>query len=260
MNAPITEFKDPQNAFEIAGVRVDAVTLDEVVSQIGRWIKDRERRYIVLIGAHGIVEAQESQTLRQIHSRADLATSDGVPITWFGRARGFKVEQVCASNLMPASFSAGVKDGHKHFFCGGKPGVAERLADRMSQTYPGLQVAGTCSPPFRTLTAKEKVQLVRRINSAGPDIVWIGLGCPKQEYFIGEFRPRLTASVMVGVGAGFDFLSGEKKRAQRWISSMGCEWLFRAMTEGKRLRLRYRRVVVKVLPLLAKQLISSNKR
>lgn len=256
----ISKLADSQSAFEIASVRVDAVTLDEVVAQIGQWIRHGERKYMVLVGAHGIVEAQKFEPLKQIYTRADLATADGVPITWFGRARGFKVEQVCASNLMPASFSAGIQEGHKHFFCGGKPGVAERLADRMSRAYPGIKVVGTCSPPFRTLTANEKQQLVSRINAAGPDILWVGLGCPKQEYFVGEFRPRLTASVMVGVGAGFDFLSGEKKRAHRWISSVGCEWLFRAMTEGERFRLRYRRVVVKLLPLLAKQLMPSNKR
>ena len=230
--------------FEVAGVKVDAVTLRETVDLIDQWIRERRREYVVLTGAHGVVEMQTDPELRAINNRAALTTPDGMPLVWLGRARGHaNLEKVYAPDIMNLEFSLSVGRGHKHFLYGGKPGVAVTLAHRLSQRYPGIAVTGTYTPPFRPLSDLEEDEIARQINAAHADIVWCGLGCPKQEKWMARFRPKLTAAVLIGVGAGFDFLSGERPLAPEWVKQSGFEWAFRALSEPKRLLPRYAKVV-----------------
>jgi len=132
-----------------------------------------------------------------------------------------------------------VSAGYCHFFYGGAAGVPEQLAAMLQKRFPGLQVVGTYSPPFRSLTPKEDEQIVRMINEAEPDIVWVGLSTPKQERWMAEHVGRLVAPVLIGVGAAFDFLSGRKRQAPRWMQRAGLEWLFRLLSEPRRLWRRY---------------------
>jgi N-acetylglucosaminyldiphosphoundecaprenol N-acetyl-beta-D-mannosaminyltransferase len=153
---------------------------------------------------------------------------------------GFRhVERVYGPDLMLAVCEHSAKRGYRHFFYGGAPGVTEKLAVQLRSRFPGLQVAGTYSPPFRPLTPEEDREVVERINSSQPDIVWVGIGAPKQERWMAEHVGRLCAPVLIGVGAAFDFHGGLKKQAPRWMQKSGLEWSFRLMSEPRRLWRRY---------------------
>jgi len=186
------------------------------------------------------MESQRDEELRRIHNRAGLVTPDGMPLVWLSRLQSFHhVERVYGPDLMLALCERSVAKGYRHFFYGGAEGVPEQLASVLQKRFPGLQVAGTFSPPFRPLTADEDDRIVQMINAAAPDIVWVGLSTPKQERWMAGHRERLTAPVLIGVGAAFDFLTGRKPQAPRWMQRAGLEWLFRLLTEPRRLWRRY---------------------
>jgi N-acetylglucosaminyldiphosphoundecaprenol N-acetyl-beta-D-mannosaminyltransferase len=147
---------------------------------------------------------------------------------------------VYGPDLLLEACRFGLSLGWRHFFYGGEAGVAAALAAKLAGQYPGLRIAGIYSPPFRPLTEVEDQEVLRLINDSGADIVWVGLGSPKQEYWMAEHLGKLHAPVMIGVGAAFDFLSGQKPQAPRWIQRSGLEWLFRLATEPRRLWPRYR--------------------
>jgi N-acetylglucosaminyldiphosphoundecaprenol N-acetyl-beta-D-mannosaminyltransferase len=161
---------------------------------------------------------------------------------WLSRLRGFRdVERVYGPDLLLACCDHSRVIGYRHFFYGGGPGVPELLSERLRARFPGLSVAGGFSPPFRELTPDEDAECVHRINAAHPDIVWVGLGTPKQERWMAEHRATLDAAVLIGVGAAFDFHAGLKRQAPRWMQRSGLEWLFRLLAEPRRLWRRYLR-------------------
>ena len=228
----------------MAGVRIHAIRLADVVATIEAWITGARKDFIVLTGAHGVVEMQSDRELLDINNRAGLTTPDGMPIVWLGRLSGHaNIEKVYAPDIMNETFRFGLTRGYRHFFYGGAEGVADELRHRLTARYPGIQVVGTYCPPFRALDDGEIEAIAATINDAGPHIVWVGIGCPKQERWMQRFRPLLAAPVLIGVGAGFDFLSGRKPLAPRWIQTSGFEWLYRMMSEPRRLWPRYSRVV-----------------
>jgi len=234
----------PLPSFDVAGVRIHAVDLDTAMREIDDWIRTRHRDYVVLIGAHGVVEMQYDEELRRINNAAGLATPDGMSVVWVGWASGhWNTEKVYAPDIMGRAFEDGVQRGYRHFLYGGTEGVAERLKEILEREFPGIQVVGTHFPPFRPLDEDEADEVAAKINSAEPDIVWCGLGCPKQDRWMARFRDKLDAPVLIGVGAGFDFLSGAKPLAPYWIQRSGFEWLFRLASEPRRLWRRYSRVV-----------------
>ena len=230
------------------GVRVHAVNPESSAEVMARWIEEGRRDYVVLTGAHGVVEMQEDDELHAINEAAGLTTPDGVPIVWVARLRGFRGVSKCAApDLMDAVFRRGLDRGWRHFFYGGGDGIAELLAEKLRERYPRLVVAGTMTPPFRALTDDEVAATARAIDDARSDIVWCGLGCPKQERWMARFRPLVRAPVLVGVGAGFDHLAGVKPLAPEWVRHSGFEWLQRLASEPRRLWPRYRRVVPRFL-------------
>jgi N-acetylglucosaminyldiphosphoundecaprenol N-acetyl-beta-D-mannosaminyltransferase len=232
------------DAFFVAGVRVHAIRVADVVSTIDAWIAARRPDYIVLTGAHGVVEMQSDSELREINNRAGLTTPDGMPVVWIGRLKGHRhIEKVYAPDIMTETFRSGVSKGYRHFLYGGQEGVADELRRTLEDRYPGIQVVGTYSPPFHPLGDREAGEIAGMIEAADPHIVWVGIGCPKQERWMQRFRPLLRAPVLVGVGAGFDFLSGRKPLAPRWVQKSGFEWLYRMASEPRRLWPRYSRVV-----------------
>jgi len=189
---------------------------------------------------HTVMECQRDPALKRIHNRSGMTTPDGMPLVWLSRLHGHRhVSRVYGPDLLIAVCQESIRAGYRHFFYGGAEGVPEALAAALLRRFPGLVVAGTYSPPFRPLTPEEDEQIVAMINRARPDIVWVGLGAPKQEYWMAEHVGRLEAPVMVGVGAAFDFHSGRKKQAPRWMQRSGLEWLFRLLTEPRRLWRRY---------------------
>jgi N-acetylglucosaminyldiphosphoundecaprenol N-acetyl-beta-D-mannosaminyltransferase len=181
-----------------------------------------------------------------------LIQPDGMPLVWLGRLAGRRVERVCGPDFMPALIEQGIGAGRTHFFFGGAPGVPEALAARLSARYPGLRVAGTLSPPFRTLSIEEEESIIAQINAAGPDYVWVGLGTPKQDLWLAAHRSRLRASALLAVGAAFDLLAGRRRRAPRWMQRTGTEWIYRLAMEPRRLGSRYTRVNARFLRLLVR--------
>jgi N-acetylglucosaminyldiphosphoundecaprenol N-acetyl-beta-D-mannosaminyltransferase len=152
------------------------------------------------------------------------------------------VERVYGPDLLLAVCDAGRKNGLTHYFYGGAPGVADELAAKLSARFPGLQVAGTFAPPFRPLNDDERAALQKDVAAKKPDILWVGLSTPKQERFMAEYAPQLSAGLLIGIGAAFDFHSGRTPQAPRWLQRSGFEWLFRLCTEPRRLGPRYFKV------------------
>jgi N-acetylglucosaminyldiphosphoundecaprenol N-acetyl-beta-D-mannosaminyltransferase len=225
---------------DILGVRVSAIDMTAALTRIEDWIRRRQREYVCVTGVHGVMESWRDDELRRIHNSAGLVTPDGMPLVWLSRRMGFNhVSRVYGPDLMLAMCGRSAAKGYRQFFFGGAEGVAELLTSRLESRFPRLRIAGIYSPPFRSLSAAEDAAVVEQINAAAPDIVWIGLSTPKQERWMAEHRARLTAPVLIGVGAAFDFLSGLKRQAPRWMQRAGLEWLFRLGSEPRRLWRRY---------------------
>ncbi|MEM4203324.1 MAG: WecB/TagA/CpsF family glycosyltransferase [Candidatus Methanomethylicaceae archaeon] len=225
----------------ILGVGISAINMTIGLEIIEGWIARQESHYVCVTPVHSVMECQRDPGLRRIWNASGLTTPDGMPLVWLARLKGFHhVDRVYGPDLMLALCERSVARGYRHFFYGGAEGVPEQLADVLQKRFPGLQVAGMYSPPFRPLTPEEDERIVQMLNEANPDIVWVGLGSPKQEYWMAGHRARLTAPVLIGVGAAFDFLTGRKPQAPRWMQRAGLEWLFRLLTEPRRLWPRYR--------------------
>jgi len=238
----------------ILGVGVSATTIPAALGQFDRWIRAEARQYVCVADVHAIMQSQWSEDFRAIHNGAGMVTPDGMPLVFLARRSGTaEVDRVYGPDLLMATCGHSVPRGYRHFFYGGAPGVADELARRLQARFPGLVVAGTYSPPFRATTAEEDDEIAAMLNAAQPDFVWVGLSTPKQEYWMAKFRPRLDAAILLGIGAAFDFHSGSKPQAPRFIQRSGFEWLFRLMTEPKRLWPRYRRVIPAFIYLALKQ-------
>jgi len=233
--------REPERV-NILGVAISPLTRLQALAMIDGWIARHERHYVCVSGIHGVMESQRDEGLRAIHNAAGMVTTDGMPLVWVSWLKGFRhVERVYGPDLLLACCGRSLAKGYRHFFYGGGPGVPERLIDCLQKRFTGLQVVGGYSPPFRPLTAEEDAEVVQRINAAKPDFVWVGLSTPKQERWMSEHRDRLTAPVLLGVGAAFDFHSGIKKQAPRWMQYGGLEWIYRLRQEPRRLWRRYLR-------------------
>ena len=225
----------------ILGVEISAVNLGLVVELIDTWIREGKASYICVVPAHSVMDAYNDSEFRSILNSSGLTTPDGMSVVWILKLQGHKeVDRVCGSDLMLAVCRYGMERHYRHYFYGGGPGVAEALASRLTVRFEDIQIAGIHSPPFRKLTDDEDQAEIEKINSTNPDIVWVGISSPKQERWMAEHLGKIEAPVMIGVGAAFDFLSGKKPQAPRWIQRSGFEWLFRLATEPKRLWPRYR--------------------
>ncbi len=214
--------------------------MEMAVSVIRAWIEQRTPSYICVTPVHGIMECQHSEELRTVYNNASLVTPDGMPVVWVCRMRGYKhVSRVYGPDLMLELSERFISDDCRHYYLGGAEGVAEKLTAVLTERFPGLNVVGAYSPPYRQLTLEEEAAMLQRINDAKPDIVWVGLGAPKQERWMAHFRDRLEAPILIGVGAAFDFHAGTKPQAPKWMQKNGLEWLFRLSNEPGRLWKRY---------------------
>lgn len=224
----------------ILGVGVNGISIKIALDIIGTWITHREHHYVCVTGVHGVMESQRDETLRKIHNDAGLVVPDGMPLVWVSRLKGQRhVDRVYGPDLMLALCDASQSKGYRHYFYGGNSETLALLQQSLTHRFPQIRVVGAYSPPYRPLTQDEDELVTQTINSANPDIVWVGLSTPKQEYWMSEHRAKLTAPVMIGVGAAFDFHAGMKPQAPRWMQRSGLEWLFRLITEPRRLWKRY---------------------
>lgn len=224
----------------ILGVGISAVTMPHAVAQIAGWIDNQARQYVSVCTVHTVMECQRAEVMRRAVNGAGLATPDGMPLVWLSRWWGRReVNRVYGPDLMLAVCAYSVERGYRHYFYGGAQGIPHLLAAALQQHFPGLQVAGGYSPPFRPLSEPEQAGIIAQINEANPDIVWVGLGTPKQDLWMAAHRSRLAAPVLIGVGAAFDFHTGRIPQAPRWMQRSGLEWLFRLWQEPRRLWYRY---------------------
>lgn len=237
----------------ILGVPVSMINMQGAVATIIGWIRRGEAHYVCVRDVHGIMQAQTDAEFLAIHDRAGLVTPDGMPLVWIGRIRrGASVGRVCGADLVDAICAASPANGIRHFFFGGKVGVAEQMAQALTLRYPGLNVVGTLSPPFGKLSKEEDDAVTQCILAAAPHIVWVGLSTPKQEYWMRDHLDRIPGATLIGVGAAFDFHAGQVKRAPKWMQRSGLEWLHRLIAEPRRLWRRY----LVMAPLFALSVVS----
>lgn len=235
----VTAHAVPPSA-DVLGVPISRVDLTRAVDQIGAWIERGEARYVCVCDVHSLIRACDDASHMAAMRSADMITPDGQPIAWTLRMRGFlDVARTCGPELLPAVCERSVAAGWTHYFYGGADGVADKLAQSMALHHPGINIAGTETPPFRPLTQAEQLATIERIRKSGARIVWVGLGCPKQEQWMHEHRALLPGVVMIGIGAAFDFHTGRKQRAPAWMRENGLEWLHRLASEPRRLWQRY---------------------
>jgi N-acetylglucosaminyldiphosphoundecaprenol N-acetyl-beta-D-mannosaminyltransferase len=229
-----------QERVNILGVGISVLTMETALQKIEALLDRGDRGYICVTGAQGIIEAQKDKNYRDILNSAFLNTPDGMPMVWLGKYQGFRnMGRVYGPRLMLALCANSVAKGYRHFFYGGRPGVAEKLKVEMLSKYPGLQIAGTYTPPFRPLTLEEDKELLSQIQASRPHVFWCGLGAPKQERFMAQYRDRLPVQLMIGVGAAFDILSGTTREAPEWVLRTGLTSIFRICQEPRRLGPRY---------------------
>ena len=223
----------------VMGAPIDVVHWGGAIATILRWASVRESRYVCACNVHSVVTAQSDERLAWSLRSADLVLPDGAPVAWFMRQTGHDLQQrVSGPDLMWRYFAAAAVYGESVFFYGSSPETLAALQMRVAQRFPGLQIAGAISPPYRTLTPEEDEANVKLINESGATTLWVGMGCPKQELWMAEHRGRIQA-VMVGVGAAFAFHAGTARRAPAWMRRLSLEWLHRLASEPRRLARRY---------------------
>jgi N-acetylglucosaminyldiphosphoundecaprenol N-acetyl-beta-D-mannosaminyltransferase len=228
----------------IVGLPVHMVQIPEVVSLMTDWVRLNRRRcrWIVVADMHAVVEAYRRIEFRRMLDQADLIVPDGIGLVRVAQWKGVPLRaRVTGTDLMKAFFARTSGMGISHYFYGDTHDTLNLLRANLVRTYPGFTIAGTYSPPFRPLTPEEDEAVVQRINDANPDVLWVGLGLPKQERWIFEHRHRLNVPLVLGVGAAFKFLAGTVKRAPDCVGNMGFEWLWRFAHEPRRL---WRRIMI----------------
>jgi len=243
--------------FSILGVEISRLHLPQAVRLLLRFLESGNQGYVCCAGVHSIVEAQDDPQLMQVLNNSVLTTPDGMPTVWIGR-RAFGYEEmgrVYGPDLMLSMFEATQDKDVRHYFCGGHPGVADDLREAMLRRFPNAQIVGTYSPPFHKMAPKEEEDMLLHMERARPDIIWVGLGSPKQDLFMARFIERSPAKLMFGVGAAFDFFTGKVPQAPRWIQRSGFEWLFRLCQEPERLWERYSRSNPRFVCLILGQLL-----
>ena len=229
---------DPASNTEILGCRVSKITLFKALELLEEWIERPapRARYVVATGFHGLWEAQKDPEFQKVLNSADLFCPDGIAPVWLSRLNGDALpERVPGPDLLAAFLTNANRSGHSSFFFGDTDETLAALKKNVEKTYPGHRVAGVLSPPFRATSGEEDAAMIDEINRARPDVLWVGLGMPKQDWWIHNHRDRLRVPVVVGVGAAFRFLSGGVKRAPEWIGNHGFEWLWRLAAEPRKL-------------------------
>ncbi len=236
MSVPITQIE----TFNVQGIAVSAITLESARDAVLDALGKGEKGYVCVTNVHGISEAQNDPELSKIYNRAYLVTPDGMPLVWIGKWRAQNnINRVYGPDLMDEVCAATENTSYGHFIYGGAPGVAKELSRTLKERFPRLNIVGHYTPPFRKLNDQEESELVKIIEGAAPSIVWVGLSTPKQEKFMAEYLPKLNTVLLFGVGAAFDFYTGQIRQAPRWIQRSGFEWLFRLIQEPGRLWKRY---------------------
>ena len=223
----------------IMGVNLAAVNMPWLIEYTKKHIKELSGNYMCVSNVHTTVTAYETPEYLQVQNGGIMAIPDGGPLSSLGRKRGFaKMQRVTGPSYMDEILKVSEENGYKHYFYGSTEETLEKMLKKLNENYPNLQVVGAYSPPFRPLTEQEDAEIIKNINDAAPDFLWIGLGAPKQEYWMAAHQGKVKG-FMVGVGAGFDYLAGNINRAPMWMQKNNLDWLYRLMQDPKRLLKRY---------------------
>lgn len=228
--------------FDVIGCKINALTREAAIQQIIGRVQEGAGGYVCFVNVHVAVTSQKNHRLRAAVNESLFSFPDGRPLYWIGRRRfQQEVEQISGPDFMPSLLSKGCgrSPALRHYFYGGRPDVLELVISRAREQFPGVVIAGAESPPYRALTSDEVEASISRISDARPDIIWVGLGAPKQELWMSTHWQRLAPAILMGVGAAFDFHAGNVQRAPRWMSNLGLEWMHRLMQEPRRLFWRY---------------------
>lgn len=223
----------------IMGVDIAAIDMEWLVNYLNRNVKNLSGDYICVSNVHTTVTAYEDQEYCKVQNGGIMAIPDGGPLSSVGQKRGFKnMKRTTGPSLMGEIFKISAAEGYRHYFYGSTDETLEKLYSVLTESYPGIQIAGMYSPPFRPMTEDEDKEIVERINETKPDFVWVGLGAPKQEKWMAAHQGRVEG-LMIGVGAGFDYHAGNIERAPEWMQKSNLEWVYRLLQDPRRLFGRY---------------------
>lgn len=228
----------PAKNINILGSVVDLVDFDMIRETLDRWVQANGQRcrMMVVTGFHGLSQAHRDPNFHRILKGADLWVPDGIAPVLVARMRGHKEAwRTPGMDVMKNFLSLANEKGYSSFFYGDTEDTLARLRQNLERDYPNHRIAGTYSPPFRPLSEDEDKEIVQMINDARPDVVWVGLGLPKQEIWVHEHKGQLNAKAAIGVGAAFGFLAGKVKRCPDWLGNRGLEWIYRFVLEPRKL-------------------------
>lgn len=223
----------------IMGVNIAAINMEWLVDFTKKHLKELSGKYICVTNVFATVTASEDKEYLEVQNNALMAIPDGGPLSIVGRKRGFKnMSRTTGPDYMGEMFKISKENGYRHFFYGSKQETLDKLEENLKKDYEGIEIVGLYSPPFRELTKEEDEEIIKMINDAKADFVWVGLGAPKQERWMAKHVDKING-LMVGVGAGFDYYAGNIRRAPMWMQKMSLEWLYRLIQEPKRLFMKY---------------------
>ena len=223
----------------IMGVNIAAINMEWLLDYLNKNIQDLKGDYICVSNVHTTVTSYEDSSYCAVQNGGLMAIPDGGPLSSVGRKRGHeKMARTTGPSLMGEVFQISAEKGYRHYFYGSTEKTLKLLEEKLKENYPGMQIAGMYSPPFRPLTEEEDKKIIEKINETNPDFVWIGLGAPKQEKWMAAHQGQIDG-LMLGVGAGFDYYAGNIDRAPEWMQKHNLEWLYRLIQDPKRLFKRY---------------------
>jgi N-acetylglucosaminyldiphosphoundecaprenol N-acetyl-beta-D-mannosaminyltransferase len=233
---------DCRPAAHVLGVDVDAIDLDGALGRVAVLLQGPRKSYVCVAGVHGVMEAQRNPQLMEVYSGSEMTIPDGMPLAWVGRMQGhIAMPRVTGPDLMLEVFRRKEFAQATHFLYGGREGIAEELRDKLKEQFPWAKIVGTYTPPFRVLSESEEEQFIATIAALKPDIIWVGISCPKQEIFMARYLPELETKLMFGVGAAFDYHTGRIRDCADWVKRAGLQWLHRLLQDPRRLWRRYLR-------------------
>ena len=223
----------------ILGVKIAAINMEWLVEYTKKNIEQLSGNYMCVSNVHTTIMAYDDPEYMKVQNDGIMAIPDGGPLSSLGRKKGFdNMRRTTGPSYMEEIFKISVQKGYRHFFYGSTEETLKKMRSKLIEEYPGLQIAGLYSPPFRNLTEQEEKEIINMINENAPDFVWVGLGAPKQEKWMNLHKEKVRG-FMVGVGAGFDYLAGNISRAPQWMQKLNLEWLYRMLQDPKRLFKRY---------------------
>lgn len=220
---------------------IDNLTMKETIDEIDKLIKKDKNAYVVTPNVDHIVKLETDKELQEVYKDADLILTDGKPLIWISKFYKTPIkEKISGSDLFPLLCEMAAEKGYNMFFLGAGEGVANKAAQNLTNKFPKLNIVGTYSPPFGFEKDKKEIEkIINMVNKANTQILIVGLGCPKQEKFIHKYRKELNVPISLGLGASLDFEAGNIKRAPKWMSDNGLEWLYRLSKEPKRMFKRW---------------------